>query len=46
LYYSFKTGGRKWTAQINTNNLADETFVSGNNFGPGREIRFTLRTTF
>jgi outer membrane receptor for ferric coprogen and ferric-rhodotorulic acid len=46
LYYSLKIRGQKWTAQLNTNNLGDATYVSGNNFGPRRDVRFSLRTAF
>lgn len=45
LYYAFKLRTQRWTAQLNANNLGDASFVSGNNFGPEREFRFTLRTT-
>lgn len=46
LYYGFKVGSMRWNAQLNTNNLGNATYVFGNNFGPGREVRFSLRTTF
>ena len=46
IFYRYKLGKRTWSVQLNANNLTNETFVSGSNFGPGRSIRASLRTSF